>query len=272
MDQAGLTYDQFKAMTVSVSDRIAVVTMNRPDKLNAVDPVMHRDLETIWAVLQDDPAVNVIILTGAGRAFSAGGDIKDMISRYRTDIGRTKAFSATSRARHIVDGILSVRKPIIGAVNGDAMGLGATLALLCDISVMSQTAKIGDTHVRVGLVAGDGGTSIWPLLVGVNKAKEFLMRARVVNGQEAFEIGLVNHVVPTETVMEEAQKIARELNALPPLAVQWSKVSANAFLKQQVNLAFDSGIAFEALSLLSDDHFEACNAFVEKRKPAFKGS
>lgn len=267
-----VNYEQFKALTVAVTDRIAVVTMNLPEKLNAVDPVLHYDLETVWAVLQADPAVNVIILTGAGRAFSAGGDIKELLSRRGTDWGRVKAFTATSRARNIVDGILRVRKPIIAAVNGDAMGIGATLALICDISVMSTTATIGDTHVRVGLVAGDGGTSIWPLLVGVNKAKEFLMRGRVVNGQEAFDMGLVNHAVAADAVMDEAQKIARELNRLPPLAVQWSKVSANAILKQQVNLAFDSGIAFEALSLLSDDHYEACMAFVEKRKPTFSGN
>jgi len=110
--------------------------------------------------------------------------------------------------------------------NGDALGLGTTLALMCDISVVSETAKMGDTHVRVGLVAGDGGTAIWPLLIGVNRAKEYLMRGRVITGKQAAEAGIANHAVPADKVMEEALKIAEELNALPPLAVQWSKVSA----------------------------------------------
>ena len=120
-------------------------------------------------------------------------------------------------------------------------------------------------------VAGDGGTAIWPLLIGVNRAKEYLMRGRVITGKQAAEFGIANHAVPADKVMEEALKIAEELNALPPLAVQWSKVSANAILKQQFNLAFDSGIAFEALSMYSADHNEACKAFVEKRKPTYKG-
>ena len=130
---------------------------------------------------------------------------------------------------------------------------------------------MGDTHVRVGLVAGDGGTVIWPLLIGVNRAKEFLMRARVVTGREAAALGIANHAVPANQVMDEAMKIAREINALPPLAVQWSKVSANQILKQQFTLAFDSGIGFEALSMMTADHNEACKAFVEKRKPTYHG-
>ena len=266
-----MPYSQFKHLEVTVSDRTAIVTMNRPAKLNAVDPELHDDLEKIWPVLDGDKDVNVIIFTGAGRAFSAGGDIPDLLDRWGTDRGRERAFSATYRAKQIVERMLSVRKPIIGAINGDAMGLGATLALLCDISVMAETAKLGDTHVRVGLVAGDGGTTIWPLLIGANRAKEFLMKARVVTGKEAAEMGMINHSAPDDQVMEQALKHAKELNRLPPLAVQWSKVSANAILKQQMNLAFDSGIAFEALSMFSHDHKEACLAFVEKRHPVFTG-
>ena len=265
------SYDHLTSLTVTKEDGIGIVTLNRPDRLNAFDEDMHSQVEQVWPILADDEDINVIVLTGAGRAFSAGGDIKGMIARFGTPEGRRRSLGTTRHAKNLVGQILNVQKPIISAVNGDAMGLGATVALVCDISVISETAKLGDTHVRVGLVAGDGGTTIWPLLIGVNRAKEFLMRGRVVSGREAAEMGIANHAVPADQVMDEAMKIARELNALPPLAVQWTKVSANQILKQQFNLAFDSGIAFEALSMNSADHNEACLAFVEKRKGAFKG-
>lgn len=264
-------YDHLASLTVTKENGIGVVTMNKPEKLNAFDEEMHSNLEQVWPILADDDDINVIILTGAGRAFSAGGDIKGMVARFGTPEGRRRALGSTRHAKNLVGQILNVHKPIISAVNGDAMGLGATVALMCDISVFSETARMGDTHVRVGLVAGDGGTTIWPLLIGINRAKEFLMRGRVINGKEAAEMGIANHSAPADQVMVEAMKIAKELNSLPPLAVQWSKVSANQILKQQFNLAFDAGIAFEALSMYSADHNEACLAFVEKRQGVFKG-
>jgi len=266
-----MDYSRFKTLSVEKHDRIAVVTLNQPDKLNAIGEDMHTELENVWPALADDADVNVIVLTGAGKAFSAGGDIKGMIARFGTPDGARRAFSVGFKAKNLVTNMLNVHKPMIAAVNGDALGLGTTLALLCDITVVSETARMGDTHVRVGLVAGDGGTTIWPLLIGANRAKEYLMRATVFTGKEAAERGIANHAVPADKVMEEAMKIAQEIDRLPPLAVQWTKVSANAILKQQLNLAFDSGIAFEALSMLSADHNEACKAFVEKRKPSYKG-
>lgn len=264
-------YSKFKSLLVSKDSKIATVTMNRPDALNAVSPELHHDLEHIWPVLEEDSEVNVIILTGAGRAFSAGGDLKGMLSRWGTPEGAKANTSATFHAKNLVAAMLNVSKPIISAVNGDALGLGTTLAFVADISVVAETAKLGDTHVRVGLVAGDGGTVIWPLLIGVNRAKDCLMRGRIFRGAEAAAQGIANYAVPAEKVMEEALKIAGELTALPPLAVRWTKVSANMILKQQFNLAFDASIAFEALSMFSQDHKEACSAFLEKRKPTYHG-
>jgi len=266
-----MSYAHLKTLAVSKANGIATVTMNRPESLNAISENMHRDLERVWPILGDDPEVNVIILTGAGRAFSAGGDINGMIARFGTPEGVQHAASVTFRAKNLVGAMLNLHKPIVAAVNGDALGLGTTLALMCDISVASETAKMGDTHVRVGLVAGDGGSVIWPLLIGVNRAKVFLMRGRIVNGKEAVEHGIVNYAVAADKVAEQAMKIALELNALPPLAVQWSKIGANLILKQQFNLAFDASIAFEALSMQTSDHNEACKAFVEKRKPVYRG-
>ena len=167
--------------------------------------------------------------------------------------------------------ILEVSQPIICAVNGDAVGLGATLALFSDVSVISETAKFGDTHVKVGLVAGDGGAVVWPLLIGPNRAKEFLMRGRLVSGAEAHQLNLVNHQAPADQVMDKAMEIARELAAMPPLAVRWTKLSVNKWLKQQLNLVLDASIAYEMLSMNSKDHHEAAMAFIEKRKPEFEG-
>jgi enoyl-CoA hydratase/carnithine racemase len=176
------------------------------------------------------------------------------------------------RAKRLVAGFVNSTKPIVAAVNGDAMGLGATLALLCDTSVIAETARIGDTHVRVGLVAGDGGAVIWPLLIGVNRAKDFIMRGKVVRGKEATELGLTNYCAPAEQVMAEAMKIAEDINSVPPLAARWTKISANLILKQQFALVMDACIAYECMSMASEDHLEACKAFVDKRKGAFKGA
>lgn len=266
-----MNYDRYHNILVKKQNGIGVVTINRPDVLNAVSNDLHKELETIWYDVSEDPEINVAILTGAGRAFSAGGNIKTMIERFGTAEHKKHASQIPQGAKQLVAGFLSCPKPIIGAVNGDAMGLGASMALLCDVVVISETAKLGDTHVRIGLVAGDGGAVIWPMLVGVNKAKDFLMRGKVINGKQAVEEGIANYAVPAENVMSEATKIAEELNALPPLAVRWTKVSANLILKQQFNLAFDAAIAFEALTFFSSDHLEACKAFAEKRKGVYKG-
>ncbi len=171
----------------------------------------------------------------------------------------------------IAAGLLDIPQPVIAAVNGDAVGLGATLALACDVVVISDAARIGDTHVRVGLVAGDGGAVLWPLLVGPSRAKDFLMRGRLVDGAEAYRMGLVGHAVAPADVLDQAKSIAAEMAALPPLAVRWTKQSINKQIRQQLELAFDASIAFETITMLSRDYSEAVNGFLEKRKPEFKG-
>jgi enoyl-CoA hydratase/carnithine racemase len=175
-------------------------------------------------------------------------------------------------ARRIITRLLDIDKPTICAINGDAVGLAATIALLCDITVASQTARIGDTHVsRVGLVAGDGGTVIWPLLVGVSRAKEFLMRGTLINGAEAERIGLVNHAVPKDDVLATAREIALELSHGPAWAIRWTKLSVNQVLKQRLNLMLEASWALETVSADTDDHREATRAFAERRKPRFTG-
>jgi enoyl-CoA hydratase/carnithine racemase len=175
-------------------------------------------------------------------------------------------------SRRLVTRQLDLDKPIVCAINGDAVGLAATHALLSDISVMSEDARIGDSHVnKVGLVAGDGGTVIWPLLLGVNKAKEMLMRGTLLKGREAERIGLVNHCVPAAQVMDKAREIAQELADGPSWAIRWTKLSINQIVKDRVNHLLEASMALEQVTFETADHKEATRSFKEKRKPKFKG-
>ena len=268
-------YSEYEFLKVDVAERVATITINRPDSLNAVHNALHHELEQIWLDVRSDHDVNAIILTGAGRAFCAGGDIKGMAGGTlaggtgKTGKGRGRGPLAASNGRRVIENMLDVEQPIIGAINGDAVGLGATLALLCDITVVSEKARFADTHVKVGIVAGDGGAVIWPLLIGPHRAKEFLMRGNFINGAEAGRIGMVNYAVGPEQVMSKARELAQELADGPTWAIRWSKLSVNKWLKQQANLILDASLAYEMMTFNTKDHQEAVKAFVEKRKPNF---
>jgi enoyl-CoA hydratase/carnithine racemase len=267
-------YSEYTLLKVDVADRIATVTINRPDSLNAVTSRLHHELENIWLDLGADRDVNAIILTGAGRAFCAGADLRGVNSgeltgskgkRSRFDRGGIMAHNG----RRLIENMLDVEQPIIGAINGDAIGLGATMALLCDIIVASEKARFADTHVKIGVVAGDGGAVIWPLLIGPHRAKEFLMRGNLISGAEAGRIGMVNYAVAPEQVMAKAHELAQELADGPTWAIRWSKLAVNKWLKEQANLIMDTGLAYEMMTFKTKDHKEAVKAFLEKRKPDF---
>jgi enoyl-CoA hydratase len=268
----------YEFITYEKTGRVATITINRPDSLNAVNNAVHHELEQIWLDVRADQDVNAIILTGAGRAFCAGGDVKGMAAGTlsggtgKQAKGRGRGPIAASNGRRLVDNMLDVEQPIIGAINGDAVGLGATLALLCDITVASEKARFADTHVKVGIVAGDGGAVIWPLLIGPSRAKEFLMRGNFISGAEAGRIGMVNYALAPELVMPKARELAQELADGPTLAIRWSKLSVNKWLKQQSNLIMDASLAYEMMTFNTKDHQEAVKAFVEKRKPNFLGA
>lgn len=264
-------YSSYQFLDIQRRNGIATLTLNQADNRNAVHAEMHAELERVWRDLGSDREVNVIVFTGAGKTFSAGGDIKRMAARFGTEEGWDYSLHIPKATHRLFEGMLEVQQPIVAAVNGDAVGLGATLALFSDVAIIADSAKFGDSHVKVGLVAGDGGAVVWPLLVGPARAKEFLMRGRLVDGTEAHALGLVNHVVPAAEVRDAAMKIAEELNALPPLAVRWTKLSVNKWIKHQLNLILDASIAYEMLSINSRDHHEAAKAFIEKRSPVYKG-
>ena len=268
-------YSDYEFLKVDIADRVATITINRPEALNAVNNAVHHELEQIWIDVRADRDINAIILTGAGRAFCAGGDVKGMAegtltsSTAKKGKGRGRGPIAASNGRRLVDNMLDVEQPIIGAINGDAVGLGATMALLCDITVVSEKARLADTHVKVGIVAGDGGALIWPLLIGPHRAKEFLMRGNFINGAEAGRIGMVNYAVAPEAVMPKARELAQELADGPTWAIRWSKLAVNKWLKQQSNLIMDASLAYEMMSFNHPHQKEAVKAFIEKRKPNF---
>lgn len=265
-------YSHYRTLIVEKSNKVATITLNRPERLNAVGDGMHEELEDIFGQINFDDEVNAILLTGAGRAFCAGGDVRGMAERSAPETNPPPVpVTFTRGPRRLILNMLEVEVPIVVAMNGDAVGLGATIALFGDVVIAAENARIGDTHVRVGLVAGDGGAVIWPLLVGVNRAKQYLMTGDLIPAREAERIGLINQVVPLEELMPTARALAERLANGPTWAIRWTKASINKMLRDQMNLNLDTSLAFEALSSKTDDHREAARAFVEKRPPQFTG-
>ena len=263
-------YATYHDLEITVANKVATVALHRPEARNAINQRLIRELRDIWEDIGDDPEVNVMLLTGTGDRFSVGGDVKAMSDRPGGDVLEEGEVHDPMISRRLVTRQLDLDKPIVCAINGDCIGLAATHALLCDITVMSEDARIGDSHVnKVGLVAGDGGTVIWPLLVGVNKAKEYLMRGTLLTGREAERIGLVNHSVPKAEVMPLAQSIAQELADGPVWATRWTKLSINQILKDRVNRMLEASMALEQVTFQLADHREATKAFKEKRRAKF---
>lgn len=261
-------YERYQSVKVQVRDNgVALCTLNRPEVLNAVNSELHRELEDLFAEIARDFDVKAVVLTGAGRAFCAGGDIRGM----GADNDRRPGGIFDSGARELVANLLSIRQPVIAAVNGPAVGLGATIALLCDVVYMADSARIGDTHVKVGLVAGDGGAVIWPLLVGPARAKEYLMTGDLLDAAEAERVGLVNHVVPADRVVQEALAFADRLAAGATLAIRFTKLSIQRAVLRSAFDSMDISLALEAITGQSRDHQEAVRAFQERRDPKFEG-
>ena len=260
--------EDFTTLQVERLDDVLRITIAHPTSpLNAVDEALHHDLTALFAALRRETAARAVILTGRGRAFSAGGDFAWFPAL--RDPGKLEALRRD--ARQLIWDLLDVEIPLVAAVNGHAMGLGASIALLCDVILMADTATIGDPHVRVGLVAGDGGVAIWPLAVGPARAKEYLLTGDPIAAVEAERIGLVNRVVPGAELQAQALALARRLAASAPLAVRYTKLAVNKLVKDALNIAFDTSTALELVTFRSADHEEALAALREKRPPVFRG-
>ena len=225
---------------VEIADGIALVTLDRPESRNAVNAALHRGLEIVFRELSHHPEVGAIVLTGAGDVFCAGGDMKDY--------GGKPGAIETMRNRDLNWSLARCEAPVLCALNGAARGIGASIALLCDIVYMADTASIGDVHTQFGLPAGDGGQVIWPLLVGPNLAKEYLMRGIAIDAREAERIGLVNRVFPASELLEQTLTCAREIAARPPAGVRWTKLAVNKMILDQLNLTLDFGLASEVMA------------------------
>lgn len=257
---------RFETILIEKRDNgVALATLNRPERLNAVNGRMHTELANIAREADSDDEVKVLVLTGAGRAFCAGGDFgpdSDVMGGGRRTM---------KEPLEIVNLMLDCSIPIVSAVKGYAMGLGATVALLADVVVAGQSTAFADTHVKMGVGAGDGGQVIWPLLMGVNRAKWFLMTGERVTGEALHEMGLVNFLVEDDQIMKKALECADQLAAGPAKAITASKVPINHYIKMISNLVLPLSLTMEGETFHSKDAKEAQRAFVEKREPNFSG-
>ncbi|MDR2188078.1 MAG: enoyl-CoA hydratase/isomerase family protein [Azonexus sp.] len=265
----GIDFSSYSALAFRRDGHILHVTFNRPDTLNAFDETMESEFERFLIDIPGDQETRVIVLTGAGRAFSAGGDANQM--QVAIDNPPFMYFSAV-RAKRLVMLLLDIPQPIIAKVNGPAMGLGCTLALFSDLIYAANHAKIADPHVRVGYAAGDGGAVIWPQLIGYARAKEYLLTGDVLTGEEAAAIGLINHAVPAEQLDAVVDAMAQKLAQGARRAIQWTKATVNIGLKQLAASIMDAGMAYETLASRTEDHAEAVSAFRAKRSPHFTGN
>ena len=259
----------YEHLVIHIEDGIATVTMNRPEVLNGLHPPAHAEMERVWDELGENDDVRVAILTGAGRAFNAGGDLKDMQDRLSADPAGGSGISAAA-GRRIIYNLLSFEKPLIAAINGHAIGLGATLGLLCDVVVVSDKAMIGDPHINIGLVPGDGGLAVWTMLAGPNRAKEFMMLGSTVSADEALRLGLVNRVVGRDEVVAAARELAERLVQGPQVALRGTKVSINNWIKTQFTSLFEVSLAAELESMAHPDFAEGVAAAIEKRPAKFQ--
>jgi enoyl-CoA hydratase len=247
------------------SDGVLVVTFDNPGKLNAVTEMGHGELVELWPDVDRDDRVRVVLLRGAGRAFSAGGDF-EMIEAVMTDPDTHRR--VLREARELVRNIIECSKPIVSAIRGPAVGAGLAAALLADVPVASENARILDGHTSIGVAAGDHSVVIWPLLIGMAKAKYHLLTNAPIDGVEAERLGLVARVVPDDQLDAVTEEIATGLAAGPREALQWTKHTLNHWLRSAYP-AFDASVAYEFLGFLTDDAREGIDAMREKRSPEF---
>ncbi len=244
---------------------VLLVTMNRPEVYNAADEIMHGEMARVWTDISRDDQARVAVITGAGKAFSAGGDLA-MVQRQAGDYGRVT--SMLTEMSDLVYNLINCEKPVISAINGVAVGAGVVVALLADISICAQDARLGDGHVRLGVAAGDHAAIVWPLLCGMARARYYLLTGEMVTGAEAERIGLVSKAVPAEEVLAEALRVADTLATGSQLAIRLTKRALNGWLRAAGPI-FDQSAAYEMLTFMGEDVLEGVAALREKRPPSF---
>ena len=254
-----------------IKDKIATITLNRPEALNAFSEEMIHAWVDALRECRDRDDVNVVVLTGAGRAFSAGGDVKAMKESPERDDPYLAKRRLWDMVQHIPKTLMELDKPTIAAVNGPATGAGMDMASMCDIRIAAESARFAESYVRMGLVPGAGGCWFLPRLVGMPKALELLFTADFVEAQEALEIGLVNHVYPDDELMEQTYKLALKIARRAPISVRLIKRATYQGQKVDLVTHLDQISSHMTIARSSEDHMEAVDAFLEKRHPEFKG-
>lgn len=241
------------------------ITLSSQLKLGVMDADMHRELSEVWRDVDADPSVSSIIVTGEGKSFSAGGDLKHEL---KVAVDYDLRMQAMKECRDLVYNMLHCSKPIVSGIRGWAVGAGLAAGLLADISVAAKDANLMDGHTKIGVAAGDCATILWPLLVSMAKAKYYLLLCERLTGEEAERIGLVSLAVDDEAVAETAEKIAIKLATGAPAAIRWTKYSLNSWIKTAGPI-FDASVAYEFLGFSGKEGLEGMNAFLEKRPPDF---
>lgn len=261
-------FSGYEHLTFRRSGRVLTIVMNRPEVKNAANVRMHNELSRVFADAGRDSGSDLLVLTGAGDAFSSGGDIRSMREKIAD---RTLWNDTVDEARALFYSILDLEKPLIARINGAATGLGATLAVYADISIAAESAVIGDPHVKVGLVAGDGGALMWPMLIGFQKAKELLFLGDNIPAPEAARLGLISRAVPDAELDAQVDTLLARLAKMPPFALRGTKRAINHTLKGLALATFEFGVSLETQSQLTHDHAEAVQAFIDKRAPVWTG-
>ncbi|WP_297595018.1 enoyl-CoA hydratase-related protein [Mycobacterium sp.] len=244
-------------------DSVRVLTLNAPDRHNSVDDDMHQALVSAWRLLESDDDAYAVVITGAGAAFSAGGDMTHLRKVHDNPVLRRRTIRTAER---LIRAAISCELPVVAAVNGPAVGVGATLALLADLVVIAEDAYIADPHVTVGVVAGDGGASLWPSFMSMLLAKEHLLLGTRVSAEECLRLGIANRVVPSAQVSSVALDLATQLAAQPHQALRDTKRALNLHLREAIDRTIDFALAAEGESFAGDDVLATIDRFTTRAR------
>lgn len=256
-----MPYAPTEHLLIEQDGPVVTLTLNNPDMRNAFLDDMHEGLREVWWHLSDDDSVRAVVITGAGKAFSAGGDIPSFIKSYDDNEYRRKSLRG---ARRLMEAQAEFPKPVVAAINGAAVGLGCNLALMSDIVFMAESAFLADTHVSIGLVCGDGGAVFWPLLMGLLRCKEYLLTGDRIPAAKAVELGLANRVVPDAELLEQAKAMADRLAAQPHQAIQETKRALNLHLQEMILRAAPFALSAESESFTTQDIKNTIDNFKKK--------
>ncbi len=260
-----MDFDRYEAIEVAREGAVLTATFDRPEHLNAINASVHRELETLFVDIERDDDIKLAVLTGKGRAFSAGGDLDWLLELNADPAASARAIVGD---RRIQNALLSMETPIIAKVNGPAVGLGCSIALFCDIVIATPEAIFSDPHVSVGLVAGDGGALLWPQLIGFARARRYLLTGEAITGTEAAAMGLITDTADAADLDAVVDAWGERLLAQPEHALRWTKVSINAGLKVIANAVLDSSAGFENVTQIMPAHREKLEAMQRRsRKP-----